>query len=202
MTGICPYQVYDAGGALVFSPSCYAIAILVPPGATFSTQWEQIDDRDLQVAPGLYRVDVLVPNGGIVQHDVVIDASVEAAVTMVGVPRIGTTRNLALGAPGYGDEIYLMAASGSNTVGFPTCGGTLPLDPGPIFDISLISGGGAFMDFLGVLEPDHTSQMPALAIPDDPVFQGLELFLAFAIIDLQHPCPVSAISEPYSLIIQ
>jgi hypothetical protein len=201
ISGACPYQVYDSDGVLVHSPGCIAIAILVPPGGTLVSEWKQVDDAGQQVPPNIYRIDVQVPEIGIVSHFIQI-ADVDAGISFLGIPKIGTTRDFALTAPGQPGALYAMAASSSATPGIATCAGTIPLAFDAVLAISLVPTNGFFLDFVGTLDAQGRSKEPSLAIPDLPDFQGVDLNFAFLALDLAAPCPIAAISEPFALTTQ
>ena len=201
ITGVCPYKVYDSEGVLVHSPGCVAIAIIMSPGATLVAEWEQIDDAGQQVPPGKYRIDVEVPEIGIVEKFIEI-RDVDAGISFLGAPKIGTTRDFALTAPGHPGAPYAMAASAGSLTGIPTCAGTIPLDIDLVFRLSLDPASDAFLDFAGTLDADGRSKEPSLAVPDDVAFVGLDLSFAFLALDFASACPIAAISEPFALTIQ
>ncbi|MEM7310035.1 MAG: hypothetical protein AAF682_25390 [Planctomycetota bacterium] len=201
ITNLCPYQVYDESGALVFTPGCFLLAILVPPGGTFTAEWDQADDAGVPFAPGKYRIDFTVPEVGIVSTDVEISTGVQGAISTLGEVKVGETRTVQICAPDYPNQTYFMMAAGINTGGIPTCGGTIPLDADAIFQIALVDT-GVFGNFFGTLDENGRSTDPFLAVPDLPSFQGVDLILDFVVLDLTAPCPVDAISEPLNLTVQ
>lgn len=200
ITGVCPYRVYDSQGVLVHSPGCVAIAIIMSPGATLVAEWNQVDDAGLQVPPGTYRIDVDVPDVGIVPSFIEI-RDVDAAISFLGIPKIGTTRDFALTAPAHPGAIYAMAASAGAT-GIPTCAGTIPLDLDIVLQISLSPSNPIFLDFIGTLDADGRSKEPSFALPDLASFAGVGLAFAFLTLDPLAACPITAISEPFAFTTQ
>lgn len=194
-TGVCPYQVIDGGGAVVFTPICIAIAQILNPGDTFSTQWDQTDDNGNPVPPGNYVVQVQLPGGGGSQQHAITIGGADAGVAPLGVPKIGTSRSYQLCSPLDGSQFYLMAAAGSSNVGIPTCGGVFPLDPDPIFEASL-SDPTVFINTFGSLDAAGLTKDPTVAIPANPNFVGLQVHFAMMVLDFAAPCPFRRFSAP------
>jgi len=201
ITGACPYKVYDTDGVLVHAPGCSAIALFMSPAATLVAEWNQQDDAGQPVPANIYRIDVDVPEIGIVSHFIEI-ADVDAGISFLGIPKTGTARHFALTAPGQPGALYGMAASATAATGIATCAGTIPLDLDGVLGISLVPTNGVFLDFVGTLDADGRSKAPSLAVPDLAAFQGIELHFAFLALDLSAACPIAAISEPFELTTQ
>ena len=202
ITNLCPYQVYDQSGTLIYTPQCFLIAIIVPPGGTFTAEWDQADDQGVPFAPGTYRVDFDVPEVGLIQTFVDINPSVDAALATLGTVEVGKETAVQLCAPAFPDELYFLMAAGINTGGIPTCGGTIPLDFDAIFEIALAPGNGVFLNTFGTLDENGSSKEPAVAVPDIPTLAGLDLILDFVVLDFTQPCVIQAISEPLDLTVE
>ncbi len=195
--GVCPWQVLK-GSTPVFSPICIQIAKLLSPGETFSTEWHQNDDFGNPVPPGKYTVRVFLPTG-IQQDHLVQIGGTDAGMAALGIPKIGTTRNYQLCSPLDPNGFYLVLASGSNTTGIPTCGGTVPLDADDIL-LTSVSDPTIFQNSFGNLDGNGRSDAMALAIPPLPSLVGLDLVFAFIVIDFTDPfCGIRRISAPLKL---
>jgi hypothetical protein len=200
-TGACPFGVRTAAGVPVLSSvPCIGIVIEILPGATFATSWNQLDDFGVQVPPGSYIVDVLVPSVGLVPFPLTIGG--DAAVSLGGVPRIGTSRNLELCSPLDGGRGYLMAASLGTFPGIATCAGTVPLAIDRLLAFSLDPANPVFLGFQGTLDAAGRASSPALAIPSDPQLVGITVWLAFVAFDPVAACPITRISAALPVTVQ
>lgn len=194
-TSGCFFNVFDMAGNLVYAPNCTGAVMELLPGATLYSFWLQDDINGGQVAPGSYKVNVSLPDGAGGQSHLVTIGGADASVAPIGVPKIGTARSWQVCSPQDGGQIYLMAASGSANVGIPTCGGTFPLDPDPIFEASL-SDPTVFINTAGLLDPVGLTLAPVLAIPANPAFIGLDVHFAAMVLDFTSPCPFRRFSAP------
>jgi len=178
----CGFAVYDAAGGLVFVPPCTGPVVL-QDGEFHAQRWNQVDSAGQPVPAGLYHLDN--PGG-----PTVVVGGANAAVAPIG------ARDFELCAPGSPGRPYLMAASFSNTTGIPFCGGTIPLDPGPLLRLSLRSP-AAFQGFLGVLDP--TGKAAAhLALPSNLRFYSV--VFAFIVLDPAAPCGVEVSAPTHTLV--
>ncbi len=198
-TSYCPFVIRDSGGTTIFTPFCIAIVNPIAAGSTFTTYWAQNNDSGLQVPPGTYFVDVFI--SGATQSTPVVIGGADAAVSILGVPRIGTQRNLRLCSPGDGGFTFGMAAALSS-VGISTCAGIVPLDTDPLFFLSLDPSNPFFIGFTGALDNTGISETPSLNVPNVPAIVGQSFVLAFVTVDFSQPCPVRTISAPTSITIQ
>jgi len=192
-TAVCPFLVFDASGSLVYGPPCILILQWIPPGGTFVTQWDQVNNFGAQVPPGQYQVDVTVPGVGVTTHAVTLTGQAGMALANLGAPRIGTNRALRITAPQEASRPFILAAS-LGASGLFTCGGAVPLSWGPLFEFSLIQPNPVFQGFLGALDGNGWSEAPSLNIPNDPSLTGLAIYLAGLTYDTSAPCGIRAIS--------
>ena len=197
-TGVCNFAVQDANGNPVFTfIACPEILALIPAGEVFVNSWNQLDDLGNPVPAGSYTVDVFLPDGTTKSFPLTL-GGVDAAATLHGVPRIGTTRALRLVSPLDPGFPYVAAASGAVAPGIATCAGALPIAPDFLFLLSL-SGSSAFQNFAGTLDGTGESVDPQVSIPPSPALVGLPLAFAFLTLDLAQPCPVRRISAPLAV---
>lgn len=202
-TGICYYEVKDASGALVFTfLACPQIAVFVPPGATYTLTWDQRDVFGVQVPPGRYQVEVKLPTGSVETTTIRIDADAEAAAAYLGVPKIGTQRNLRLCAPQDPSRFYFLGAAFAGDVGIPTCGGVVPLNPDGLLSLSTNPSNPSFLSFSGFLDEQGESTDPAISIPGDTAFVGAAFQLAFVAVDFAQPCPFVTVSEALPVLVE
>jgi hypothetical protein len=191
----CPFAVRNAAGAYVFAPLCPAVVVPLAAGQVFTTHWNQVNDSNVQVPPGLYFVDVFYP-GGMATIQVNIDATVSAAATTLGPVRIGTTRTVYGCAPADAGYPYLMGASGFPiSGGISTCGGFVPLELDPLLLLSL-GPNPFFLNFAGTLGSGGSTTAPAITVPFDPSLVGASFTVAFIAADSTAPCFVRRISAP------
>ena len=201
-TGICPFEILDAGGTKVFPGPCIEIAVQIPAGDTLVLTWDQTDLAGQPVPPGTYQVNVALADGTTQTTFVTIDPSVDAALVSLGVTKTGTNRALSLCAPGAGNQTYLAAASLGTSTGIPTCAGTFPLNADGIFQTSVTPGNPFFLNFVGTLDASGHSADPAISVPADASLVGVGFFTGFVTVDPTQPCIVSSISEPLAMTIQ
>lgn len=206
-TGVCPYNVADLSGNIVFQPFCVLIVVSIAPGGVFTVQWDQKDGAGNQMPPGVYIVNVFLPGSAISQSHVITLAGVDAGMTTLGPLRPGTTRGLSLCSPQNGNNIYGIAASMTTNTGIPTCGGTFPLDNDALFQLSLASPSPNFHNFLGTLNAQGTTDglgaaIPSITVPNIPGLTGLSFNLAFLTIDPAQACAVTSISLAVPVTIQ
>jgi len=198
---IGPIRVLDGNGLEVWwLHALPIIPIPVPAGqAMVYFNWDQRDSAGNQLPPGPYVVEVWV-NGAMTTHTVGI-GGVDAALTPIGVLRPGVTRDVFLNSPLDPGGAFIMAAAFTNTVGQPSCAGTLPLDNDTLFALSTTPGGGIFSNTTGVLNGPNTwlpssSTAPSITVPNIPALSGLTANLAFVIVDPTQGCPIIRISAP------
>lgn len=199
----CPYQVKNAAGAVIYSPFCIQIIVNVNAGAVFTTYWPQIDNSNIQVAPGTYFVDVFFP-GGTSTTSIVIDNVTQAGAAQLGPTRPGTNRHLYLTSKptnGDGGYMYLMAASGLPVSGgIPTCGGVVPLENDAILQLSLMPN-PYLLGFSGSLGNTATSTTPSINVPNVPGLSGAVFTVAWVVLDPSAPCIVRRISAPLLILV-
>jgi hypothetical protein len=183
----CPPWVLDANfQPIQFFQACALVALLLEPGASYATYWDQRDGSGQQVAPGQYYVDG-VP--------VIVDASLLTALTPFGDPRVGASRAIELASPTTPGGLYVLAASTSTALGVPLgCGLTFPLDYDALFQLTLTNP-GVFANFIGVLDGQGYSTAPRIAVPSQPSLAGIGFDLAFAVLDGAAPCGVAVVSQ-------
>jgi len=189
----CPYQIKDATGTVVSPGGCPGIVFPLNPGETLTFSWPQIDGFGNPLPPGAYTVEGNLL-GTPFSHQVVIGGA-DAAVSLLGVPKIGTTRGLQLCAPMDGGAIYVAGAALSAT-GIPTCGGTVPLAMDPLLTISIDPTNPVFLNFAGTLDSAGMSMVPQLALPNLPAIVGAQFVLSFIVADPLGPCVVQRIAAP------
>jgi hypothetical protein len=197
----CPFEVRTAAGAVVFDLACPTFAAVpLAVGDTIVSHWDLHDNFGQLVPPGDYLVTVELPEGPWQTHAITLGGPA-AAIAQLGVSHVGTTRHFELCAPQDAGFPYLMAAAFTSSPAIPTCAGPLPLAADALFLLSL-QPGPVFQGFLGQLDAQGQSGLPALAIPNDPALVGFSFVLAFAVLDLAQPCPVRTISAPLPIAIQ
>lgn len=190
--GGCPWRIVDQNGTEVFDADCLIQELLIGPLGTIDYAWDQRDSQGNQVAPGQYTFEVLTPLGPMAESFQV--GGVDANLHVQGTAALGTDqigfggREIALAAPLDPGAPYLVLASATAGPGFPICGTTVPLVQDTLFtDVlaqNLIPGGFGFLDAQGC------SLEPKLPIPDQPELVGIELQLAFVVLDFAASCSV------------
>ncbi len=201
ITNLCPYKVFDQGGGLVLDPFCFPVDLQMPAGGTFTAEWLQEDGVGAQVPPGLYTIEVTLPDSSVESHVVEVSATAQAGLSMLGAAKTGTTREFQLCSPGDPGGFYFMAASLSSVPGTPSCAGIVPLTIDPAFNLSVNPTSPIFLNFTGNLDADGLSLDPALAVPDSASFVGLSLVFGYTVLDFFQPCFVITISEPLTVTI-
>ncbi|MCZ6597479.1 MAG: hypothetical protein O7B99_07570 [Planctomycetota bacterium] len=200
-TGVCPFVVHAEDGNPVFAPICIAIAVAIEPGEVMTSWWAQVDDEGQQVPAGRYVVTVQLPTGKQSRHLVEI-ADVDAALTTLGPPKIGTERELYLTSPDTPNLPYMLVAASSAATGLPTCAGLLPLDLEALRTFSMNPAHGVLVDSYGLLDSSGQSTEPELHLPANPALVGLSFKLVFAVIDPAEACPIVAVSEALPLTVE
>ena len=174
----CTPTVTDANGQLVTWGICLFAELVLGPGETSTTHWNQTDMFGLPVAPGVYFV-----NG--VPFDV---GAASAALRPLGSPHTGTSRAIELASPADAGAPYLLAAAFSSSFGIPLgCGVHFPLD----FDFLLVDSLGnptVFPNFTGTLDAAGRTSAPAIVLPPLPILVGIAFDLAFVTIDPTTAC--------------
>jgi hypothetical protein len=197
----CPFEVRTAAGALVFDLSCPTFApIPLNAGDTVVSHWDLHDNFGQSVPPGDYLVTVELPEGPWQTHALTLGGPA-AARAPLGVSHIGTARHFELCAPQDAGFPYLMAAAFSSSPAIATCAGPLPLAADALLLLSL-QPGPIFQGFAGQLDAQGKSDVPAIAIPNEPALVGFPFVLAFAVLDPAQACPVRTISAPLPIVIQ
>lgn len=195
-TGVCPFFVTDGLGNTVYSPFCIAIVVTINPGDTFVTGWDQKDDFGQQVPNGLYNINLAVASAGLQVFPITIGGPA-AAMTEIGAPRPGTSRNLLFSAPAFPNLPYIGGASLPYSSGILTCGGLVPVDQDPILTYSTTPGNGNFLAFTGTLSANGETANPAVVVPPFSGLSGLTLSMTFVVVDTTLACPIAAIAQPY-----
>jgi hypothetical protein len=190
--GGCPWRIVTEGGQVVFTADCLIQELLIGPLGTIDYAWDQRDAQGNPVPPGNYVFEVLTPVGLKAEPFQVggIDANLHVQGTAaLGSDQIGFGgREIALASPLDPGAPYLVLASATAGPGVPVCGTTVPLVQDTLFFDALaqglIPGGFGFLDAAGC------SLEPKLPIPDQPELVGVELQLAFVVLDFAAACPV------------
>lgn len=198
--GGCPWRIVAQNGQEVFDADCLIQELLIGPLGTIDYAWDQRDQIGNLVPPGMYFFEVVTPLGLMIEPFQV--GGVNANLHVQGTAALGTDqvgfggREIALAAPLDPGAPYLVLASATPGAGFPICGATVPLVQDTLFaDVlaqGLIPGGFGFLDAQGC------SLEPKLPIPDQPELVGIELQLAFVVLDFAATCPVVRSSPPLS----
>ena len=199
--GECPWQIRNAAGAVVFTPSCSNFSLLVGPLGTVDYAWDQRDQSGQQVPPGTYRFDVATIVGNFSLEFRI--GGVESNLFLQGTAAIGTApfgfnggRDIAISSPSNPGAIYGVFLSGSPGPGLDVCGSSFPIQLDSLALFSLNSG--LINNAFGVLDGNGETVQAALPIPDDPSLVGLDLHLAAAIFDTSLACPVIDITPAIS----
>ena len=188
----CNFAIKDATGTVVAPGGCGALVFPLNPGATNLQHWPQINGFGAPLPPGGYTVEVTLP-GGVTSTSITLGGA-EAAIAMLGVPKIGTNRNLRFCSPLDGGHAYVGGAALSVS-GIPTCAGNVPLALDPLFFYSIDPANAVFLNFAGTLDASGMSSAPSLALPNIPALIGAFFVVDFAVID-PTPCPVRRIAAP------
>lgn len=203
-TTSCPYRVLDGELNEVYVPSCSDNPILMGPYGWLTATWEQTNQEGQQVPAGFYWVEVHYDIGEPTLHPLQIGGTnaglVFEGTATIGQNLSGQARNFSLCAPLDGGFPYLLVASVTATTGAPTCAGPFPLDPDLLLGLTLTPN-TLFLNSLGFLGPNGVSKAPTFPLNDDPTLVGISIHAAYVVLDLEQPCIVRRISEPYQLTI-
>ncbi len=201
-SGLCPFFVDDGSedGVPVFAPVCVKVAQEIAPGETLTAIWDQTDAHGMQVSTGLYYVVVQLPDGSEEVTPIVIDAGADAAISILGTPATGATRELLLSAPQQPNLPYRLAASfAGEAPTLASCAGTIPLAADALLALTLPAGGGILLNSTGLLSSTGLGFDAKLALPDEPVLAGVAIRLGFVVVDNSLACSLAAVSEPLEL---
>ena len=202
----CDYRILGPADEVVYDPSCGGAIIGIGPYGWLTFNWNQRDQNDVQVPPGVYRIKLLYDFKEPTYHPVVIDDTVDTGIVFEGTATTGdnitgSNRNFYLCAPGEGGYYYWLSGAFTADVGIPTCGGTLPLDNDLLFSLSAYPN-RIFKKSLGLLNEQGVSRAPKFPIPNDPTLVGIKLFTAFMVLDPSDPvCSVRKISSTLEMTI-
>lgn len=198
--GGCPWRIVTENGQEVFDADCLIQELLIGPLGTIDYAWNQRDQFGNPVPPGTYFFEVITPLGLMVEPFQV--GGVEANLHLQGTAALGTDqigfggREIALASPLDPGAPYLVLASATAGSGFDLCGVQVPLVQDALFQNvltqNLIPGG------FGVLDANGCSLEPKLPIPNQAELVGIELQLAFVVLDLADACPVLRASPALS----
>lgn len=200
----CPFNVRTAQGALVYSLDCPSFAAIpIDPGTEFVTRWDTRDDFGNPVPPGDYVVEVELPTG-VSEFTPITIGNTQAGIAQVGVMRIGTTHGLEYCAPQDPGFLYLTLASLAElNPGIPTCGGFIPLVVDALFLLALDPNLGLLPNGVGLLDSDGRTTAPGVALPNNPNLVGVNLSLAYVVLDPSGPpCAIRNTSPALSFVIQ
>ncbi len=115
-------------------------------------------------------------------------------LSMMALPRTGTTIALALDAPGDGNKPYIMASSLGNS-GIKIGNRTIPLSPDNLMLLTVQNLVPAvFQNYQGILSPSGKASS-AIAVPGISALAGLTLYSAFIVIDFSKPNGIGTISN-------
>lgn len=194
----CPWSIYDAGQQLVRTGNCIGTVLQVEPGQTRTlVPFDGYDDWGLPVMPGHYTLELDLGGGLLHTHSFQVQGS-QPQLGALAAARLGSEVPLALATPGSAFQPYLVMASDSNAFGIVTCGGTIPVDPSPLWYAALTTP-SVFRDFAGSLDWSGSSAAPTVVVPNQPALAGLRLELGYALLDPSGGCGIAATSAPASL---
>lgn len=115
-------------------------------------------------------------------------------LSLMGLPKTGTSIPLALNAPGEGNKPYIMASSFGNS-GINIGGRTIPLSPDTLMLLTVQNLIPAlFQNYQGFLSASGTAGS-AIAVPGYPALAGLTFHNAFIVIDFSKPNGIGTISN-------
>jgi len=175
----CAFSVYDASGALVFTPPCGGPVVL-KSHEYFVHTWPQVDASGQPVPPGVYQLDHAT-------GPTIVVGGAAAAVAPIG------SRSFELCSPQDAGFAYVMAASFSSAAGIPTCAGRIPLDPDPLLHLSLTRP-NSFPGFVGVLDATGRASAQVRLPPNN--LRAAQIVLSFLVLDPSAPCGIRRISAP------
>jgi len=116
-----------------------------------------------------------------------------------GVPAIGNRPPILLTSPTDPAHRYVAALALGSTPGIQLPDGrTLPLNPDPLFVLSLGQLGAIFTDSMGLLDSVGGGQV-FLAIPDLTALRGLTIQAAFVVVNPRQPFGIGEISHPLAI---
>jgi hypothetical protein len=184
-------------GDPVFTPGCFTALTPIPPGATVTMSWDQLDDLGQQVADGLYTfaVDVLGPTGATTSLCPVVQVGTSctkpahygagspgtggltpAISSLGGYPQIGNGDFDVAVTNAVGGAVAVCVGSlapASLDLGF----GTVLVDPGPIALASLLALSGS----PGV--PGQGIGILDVPVPNQPGLVGAEVYFQWVVGD-------------------
>ena len=190
--GGCPWRILDGDGLVVFDADCLIQELLIGPIGTIDYGWDQRDEAGNQVPAGDYLFEVATPIGLVSTPFTV--GGIDANLFVQGTAALGTDvigfggREIALCSPLDPGGLYQVLLSGSLGAGIDVCGQSIALTPDALFSATL--AGATIPSAFGVLDATGQSLAPKLPIPDVPGLVGLDLYLAFVVLDPSAPCPV------------
>jgi hypothetical protein len=200
------FEVFDDKGVSIYEPIGPVKSVLMGPHGWVTFYWDLVDKHHVKVPPGDYTVAVRFDYGVTPTSFPVTVVPEGAGLVFEGTatihpPLFGSdTRNFRLQSPSDAGMPYLLLASASSTVGFPTCGGVLPLDADPLCLMSL-DPNAVFQSAFGVLNSSGASKAPTFKLPQMPTLVGLPVESAYAVLDPAAPCLVHRISNLHSMTI-
>jgi hypothetical protein len=125
-------------------------------------------------------------------------------LTQQGSAMIGSTVGISIQSPGTPSAAYAIGLSLGTTPGIPLLGGkNIPLNPDPLFYLSLTPGSTNFVHMSGFL--DGTGVAPAwavLVVPNNPALINATVFAAGVTLDSSTVSGVGQISLPVPITIQ
>ncbi|MBL8730394.1 MAG: hypothetical protein JNM25_18395 [Planctomycetes bacterium] len=188
----CTPTVTDQFGQVVTWGICLQADLLLPPGETVTSYWNQTDLAGQQVPPGIYHV-----NG----RPFAI-GNAELALAPLGAPHPGASRSIELCATGGAGLVYALGASFSAGAGISLgCGVHLPID----FDwllVESVTNAAVFPGFVGALDADGRTAAPTIVLPPVPWLAGITFQLAFVTLNQAAPCGFERASGAVQVTIQ
>jgi len=192
---------------LRFEPSTSKTTIVVAsPGTVhFGIDYDPIRGKYYRVDTRLLsqfepRVGLSLPLAwfptGFLPHDVATWASRDLNGTGV-LPARGATYPIALSMPSEAGQSFAAAAALGTTHGIPTPAGPIPLDPDPLFFLS-IGNPHLFQNFTGALDVTGTAVM-SIKIPNASSLRGFRFFVAAVTHDV---AAIRRITEPFGVTVR
>ena len=125
--------------------------------------WPQIDYLGHPLPSVTYTVEINV--GGTQYATPVTIGGADAAIAMLGVPKVGNETGILMFCAPLDPGILLRRRRGVQlAVGIPTCAGNVPLALDPLFFYSIDPTNLVFLDFVGALDPSGMSSVPSLSL--------------------------------------
>jgi len=122
-------------------------------------------------------------------------------VTSNGVAGPGKTQTLNFSDPTSPGLAYLAAASFGNKPGIPVGGRTIPLNPDPLFALT-VGGLPPYLNgYAGMLDSNGVSR-GSITTPNVPALIGLRFFNAFVVPDPNSPHGIKTISNAHEVLVQ